>query len=142
MAEVRLVIDNSDGRLPLPYAEVEVTRRGYRSGESEFWLNGTRCRLRDVEELFASTGLTQQGYAVVAQDDVDHIIQTSAAERRALVEEAAGVRGLHAKRQEAVAKLNEAEVSILRLTDVVRELSPRVEELRLQAERAAHSAEL
>src|ERR1700694_2767646 len=60
MAEVRLVIDNADGRLPVPYQEVEVLRRGYRSGESEFFLNGSRCRLRDIEELFASTGLTQQ----------------------------------------------------------------------------------
>jgi chromosome segregation protein len=142
MAEVRLVIDNSDGRLPVPYTEVEEMRRGYRSGESDFWLNGGRCRLKDIEELFASTGLTQQGYAVVAQDDVDHIIQTTAAERRALIEEAAGVRGLRAKRQEAVNKLREADISIVRLNDVVHELSPRVEELRVQAEQAQRHQEL
>jgi len=136
MAEVRLVIDNGDGRLPVPFAEVEVIRRGYRSGESDYWMNGSRCRLRDIEELFASTGLTQQGYAVVAQDDVDHIVQTSAADRRALIEEAAGVRGLRSKRQEAIAKLKEAGVSILRLGDVAAELGPRVEELRRQAEAA------
>ena len=136
MAEVRLVIDNGDGRLPVPFAEVEVIRRGYRSGESDYWMNGSRCRLRDIEELFASTGLTQQGYAVVAQDDVDHIVQTSAADRRALIEEAAGVRGLRSKRQEAIAKLKDAGVSILRLGDVAAELAPRVEELRRQAEAA------
>jgi chromosome segregation protein len=113
MAEVRLVLDNADGRLPVPYGEIEVLRRGYRSGESDYWMNGARCRLRDIEELFASTGLTQEGYAVVAQDDVDHIIQTSAGERRALIEEAAGVRGLHSRRQEAFNKLREADVSIL-----------------------------
>jgi chromosome segregation protein len=136
LAEVRLLIDNGDGRLPVPFAEVEVIRRGYRSGESDYSMNGSRCRLRDIEELFASTGLTQQGYAVVAQDDVDHIIQTSAAERRALIEEAAGVRGLRSKRHEAMAKLGEADVSILRLGDVAAELGPRVEELRRQAEAA------
>jgi chromosome segregation protein len=142
MAEVRLVIDNSDGRLPVPYAEVEVLRRGYRSGESEFWLNGSRCRLRDIEELFASTGLTQQGYSVVAQDDVDHIIQTSASERRALIEEAAGVRGLRTKRDDALGRIREADITVLRLNDLAGELGPRVEELRRQAEAARSHAEL
>jgi chromosome segregation protein len=136
MAEVKVVIDNSEGRLPVPFSEVEVTRRGYRSGESDYWMNGTRCRLRDIEELFASTGVTQQGYAVIAQDDVDHIIQTSPGERRALIEEAAGVRGLRSKRQEAIGKLKEADVSILRLGDLAEELGPRVEELRRQADAA------
>ena len=99
-------------------------------------MNGSRCRLRDIEELFASTGLTQEGYAVVAQDDVDRIIQMSAGERRSLIEEAAGVRGLHGKRQEAFSKLKEADVSILRLNDLTGELGPRVDELRVQAEAA------
>jgi chromosome segregation protein len=142
MAEVRLVIDNSDGRLPVPYTEVEVLRRGYRSGESEFFLNGARCRLRDIEELFASTGLTQQGYSVVAQDDVDHIIQTSAGERRALIEEAAGVRGLRSKRDDALGRIREADVTVLRLNDLAGELGPRVEELRHQAEAARNEADL
>ncbi|HXA42517.1 MAG TPA: AAA family ATPase [Candidatus Solibacter sp.] len=142
MAEVKLLIDNSDGRLPVPFAEVEVIRRGYRSGESDYWMNGSRCRLRDIEEMFASTGLTQQGYAVVAQDDVDHIIQTTASDRRALIEEAAGVRGLRSKRQEAIAKLKDADVSILRLGDIASELGPRVEELRRQAEAAREHEEL
>ncbi|HEV3230682.1 MAG TPA: AAA family ATPase, partial [Candidatus Dormibacteraeota bacterium] len=142
MAEVRLVIDNADGRLPVPYTEVEVVRRGYRSGESDYWLNGARCRLKDLELLFASTGLTQQGYAVVAQDDVDFIIQTSATERRAMLEEAAGVRGLRGQRQEAMAKLREADLSLLRLDDLVRELAPRVAELRSQAEQAGRHNEL
>ena len=142
MAEVRLVIDNADGRLPVPFQEVEVLRRGYRSGESEFWLNGSRCRLRDIEELFASTGLTQQGYSVVAQDDVDHIIQTSAGERRSLIEEAAGVRGLRSKRDEAMGRIRESDVTVLRLNDLAGELGPRVEELRRQAEAARAEAEL
>jgi chromosome segregation protein len=141
MAEVRLLLDNSDGRLRVPFQEVEVLRRGYRSGESEYWMNGSRCRLRDIEELFSSTGLTQEGYAVVAQDDVDRIIQTSAGERRALIEEAAGVRGLHSRRNEAFTKLKEADISILRLTDLAGELEPRVEALRVQAEAARRHAE-
>src|SRR3984893_8671677 len=142
MAEVRLVIDNADGRLPLPFAEIEVIRRGYHSGESDYSMNGARCRLRDIEELFASTGLTQQGYAVVAQDDVDHIIQTSAAERRALIEEAAGVRGLRSKRHEAMGNLKEGECSILRVGDLAAELGPRVEELRREAEAAREQREM
>ncbi len=142
MAEVKLLIDNSDGRLPVAFTEVEVIRRGYRSGQSDYWINGSRCRLRDIEEMFASTGLTQQGYAVVAQDDVDHIIQTTASDRRALIEEAAGVRGLRSKRQEAMAKLKDADVSILRLGDVAAELGPRVEELRRQAEAAREHEQL
>jgi chromosome segregation protein len=142
MAEVRLVIDNSDGRLPVPFTEVEVMRRGYRSGESDYWLNGARCRLRDIEHLFASTGLTQQGYAVVAQDDVDFIIQTSAGERRAMIEEAAGVRGLRAQRHEAMSKLKEADMSMVRLRDLAHELGPRVDELRVQAERASSFREM
>jgi chromosome segregation protein len=142
MAEVRLVIDNADGRLPVPYGELEVVRRGYRSGESDYWMNGSRCRLRDIEELFASTGVTQEGYAVVAQDDVDHIIQTSAAERRALIEEAAGVRGLRSKRHEAMGKLKEADISILRLGDLAAELGPRVEELRREAAAAGEQREM
>jgi chromosome segregation protein len=141
MAEVRLLLDNSDGRLGVPFQEIEVIRRGYRSGESDYWMNGARCRLRDIEELFSSTGLTQEGYAVVAQDDVDRIIQTSASERRALIEEAAGVRGLHSRRQEAFNKLKEADVSILRLTDLAGELEPRVEALRSQAEAALRHRE-
>jgi chromosome segregation protein len=142
MAEVKLVIDNSDGRLSVPFSEVEVTRRGYRSGESDYWMNGSRCRLRDIEELFASTGVTQQGYAVVAQDDVDHIIQTTPGDRRALIEEAAGVRGLRAKRLEAIGKLKEADVSILRLGDLAAELGPRVVELRRQADAAREQREM
>ena len=142
MAEVRLVIDNADGRLPVPYQEVEVLRRGYRSGESEFFLNGSRCRLRDIEELFASTGLTQQGYSVVAQDDVDHIIQTSAGERRALIEEAAGVRGLRSKRDDALGRIRESDTTVLRLNDLAGELGPRVQELGRQADAARTEAEL
>src|SRR5258708_30694049 len=105
-------------------------------------MNGSRCRLRDREERFASTGLTQQGYAVVAQDDVAHIMQTTASDRGALIEEAAGVRGLRSKRQEAIAKLKDADISILRLGDIAVELGPRVEELRRQAEAAREHEEL
>ena len=142
MAEVRLVIDNSDGRLAVPYTEVELLRRGYRSGESEYRLNGARCRLRDIEELLASTGLTQQGYSVVAQDDVDHIIQTSAGERRALIDEAAGVRGLRTKRDDALGRIREADITVLRLHDLAGELGPRVEELGRQADAARTEAEI
>ena len=88
MAQVELTLDNEEGRLPTEDVEVAIGRRVTRGGDSEYRINGARTRLRDLERLLASTGLTQSGYAVVAQNDVDAIIQANPAQRRTLVEEA------------------------------------------------------
>ncbi|TMD98085.1 MAG: chromosome segregation protein SMC, partial [Chloroflexi bacterium] len=98
VAQVELVLDNQEGRLPVPDAEVAISRRVTRNGDSEYRLNGARVRLRDLERLLTATGLTQSGYSVVAQNDVDGVIEATPAQRRSLVEEAAGVRGLRAAR--------------------------------------------
>jgi chromosome segregation protein len=133
MAEVTLVIDNADGRLPVEFGEIEVTRRLYRSGESHYYINGTAARLKDIDSLLASTGLRQDGYAVVAQNDIDFVIQAVPATRRALIEEAAGVRRLRDQREEASRRLEEARRDMQRARDLLAELQPRVEELRAQA---------
>jgi len=133
MAEVTLIIDNAGGGLPVDFSEIEVTRRLYRSGESHYFINGTAARLKDIDALLASTGLRQDGYAVVAQNDIDFVIQAVPATRRALIEEAAGVRRLRDQREEASRRLEDARKDMQRAQDVLGELQPRVEELRAQA---------
>jgi chromosome segregation protein len=133
MAEVTLAIDNADQRLNVEFNEIEVARRLYRSGESEYLINGTRARLKDIDALLASTGLRQDGYAITAQNDIDFVIQAAPALRRELIEEAAGVRRLRDQRQEAINRLAEADRDMRRARDILNELSPRAEELRLQA---------
>jgi chromosome segregation protein len=133
MAEVTLVIDNADQRLNVEFTELEVARRLFRSGESEYLINGSRARLKDIDALLASTGLRQDGYAVVAQNDIDFVIQAAPALRRELIEEAAGVRRLRDQRQEALNRLAEADRDMRRARDILNELSPRAEELRAQA---------
>jgi chromosome segregation protein len=133
MAECMLTIDNADQRLNVEFNEIEVARRLYRSGESEYLINGARARLKDIDALLASTGLRQDGYAVTAQNDIDFVIQAAPALRRELIEEAAGVRRLRDQRQEAINRLAEADRDMRRARDILNELSPRAEELRLQA---------
>jgi chromosome segregation protein len=133
MAEVMLTIDNADQRLNIEFNEIEVARRLFRSGESEYLINGARARLKDIDALLASTGLRQDGYAVTAQNDIDFVIQAAPALRRELIEEAAGVRRLRDQRQEAINRLAEADRDMRRARDILNELSPRAEELRLQA---------
>src|SRR5205809_620364 len=133
MADVTLTIDNADQRLNVEFTEIEVARRLFRSGESEYLINGTRARLKDIDALLASTGLRQDGYAVTAQNDIDFVIQAAPALRRELIEEAAGVRRLRDQRQEALNRLAEADRDMRRARDILNELSPRAEELRVQA---------
>lgn len=133
MAEVTLTIDNADQRFNVAFTEIEIARRLFRSGESEYLINGGRARLKDIDALLASTGLRQDGYAVTAQNDIDFVIQAAPALRRELIEEAAGVRHLRDQRQEALNRLAEADRDMRRARDILNELSPRAEELRLQA---------
>ena len=133
MADVTLTIDNADQRLNVEFNEIEVARRLFRSGESEYLINGARARLKDIDALLASTGLRQDGYAVTAQNDIDFVIQAAPDLRRELIEEAAGVRRLRDQRQEAVNRLTEADRDMRRARDILNELSPRAEELRMQA---------
>jgi len=133
MAEVSLLIDNADQRLNVEFNEIEVSRRLFRSGESDYMINGSRARLKDIDLLLASTGLRQDGYAVTAQNDIDYVIQAAPGLRRELIEEAAGVRRLRDQRQEALTRLAEAERDMGRARDILSELNPRALELQAQA---------
>ena len=140
-AEVTMVFDNSNGRLPVDYHEVAIKRRVERDGESDYFLNGARVRRRDLIHLLASTGLTVDSYAIIDQHDIEHIVVCSPAERRQLIEEAAQVRGVKQRREEATQKLQELAANLLRLEDLKNELAPRLEGLRAQAAAAREAAE-
>jgi chromosome segregation protein len=140
-AEVTLVFDNTEGRLPVDYHEVAIKRRVERDGESDYFLNDTRIRRRDLLHMLASTGLTVDSYAIIGQHDIEEIVVCSPAERRQLLEEAAQVRGVKQRRQEAVQRLNELAANLLRLEDLRSEIEPRLDVLRVQAGAAREAAE-
>ena len=139
-AEVALLLDNRDGRLPVDYEEVEIKRRVERGGSSDYFLNGSRVRRRDLLQLLASTGLTTDSYSIINQGDIELIVTSSPEQRRQLVEEAAQVRGVKQQRSEAAAKLTELAQNLLRLEDVRQELQPRLEGLASQAAAAREAA--
>lgn len=134
MAEAVLTLDNADGWLPIEFAEVSIGRRAYRSGESEYLINGARARLRDVVELLGSGRLGANELVVVGQGTVDAALSLRPEERRQLFEEAAGVKGLQVKRNEAGARLARSVDNLSRVADIVGELKPQVRRLALQAE--------
>jgi chromosome segregation protein len=140
-AEVTLVFDNTERRLPVDYHEVAIKRRVERDGESDYYLNGTRIRRRDLIHMLASTGLTVDSYAIIGQHDIEEIVVCSPAERRQLLEEAAQVRGVKQRRQEAAQRLSELAANLLRLEDLRSEIEPRLEVLRVQAGAAREAAE-
>ncbi|HEY75954.1 MAG TPA: AAA family ATPase [Thermoflexia bacterium] len=134
MAEVLLTLDNSGGWLPIDYTEVTIGRRAYRSGESEYLLNGQRVRLRDLNHLLAESGLSQRTYAVIGQGLVDTALSLRPQERRALFEEAAGIAVYRAQREEASARLDETERNLERVHDILSEVEPRLRRLEKQVE--------
>jgi len=134
MAEAVLTLDNADGWLPIDFAEVSIGRRSYRSGDSEYLINGARARLRDVVELLGEGRLGANELVVVGQGTVDAALSLRPEERRQLFEEAAGVKGLQVKRNEASGRLAKALDNLSRVTDIVGELKPQVRRLALQAE--------
>jgi chromosome segregation protein len=134
LAQVELVIDNEEGTLPSEDPEVSVSRRVARGDrDTEFRINGDHARLRDLERLLGGTGLTQNGYAVVVQNDIDGIIEATPGQRRTLVEQAAGVRALRAACEEAAHRLDGADVIVRRLTDLLEDATPRLAELSEQS---------
>jgi chromosome segregation protein len=133
MAEVRLTIDNSDGTLPIGFTEVTVTRRVYRSGESQYLLNGSPCRLRDIIELFLDTGVGKGAYAFVSQSEIDAVLSARPEDRRELFEEAAGIKKYRVKKREALRKLETAEANLNRVRDILHELENQREPMERQA---------
>jgi len=136
MADVSLTIHNAHGVLPTHYEEVTVARRLYRSGESEYLLNGTACRLKDVLDLFMDTGLGPGAYSVIELPMVEDILSENAAERRRLFEEAAGVTRYKLRRRQALQKLDSTHVDLTRIEDLSDELERRVNALARQAQKA------
>ena len=135
-AAVTLNIDNSDGILSDMGDEVAITRKLYRSGESEYMINGRACRLKDINELFMDTGLGRDGYSIIGQGRIAEIVGAKSNERRDIFEEAAGISKFRYKKVEAERKLTAAQENILRLSDILSELEGRVEPLRIQSEKA------
>ena len=135
-AAVTLNIDNSDKTLADMEDEVAITRKLYRSGESEYMINGRQCRLKDINELFMDTGLGRDGYSIIGQGRIAEIVGAKSNERRDIFEEAAGISKFRYKKLEAERKLTAAQENLLRLTDILSELEGRVEPLRIQSEKA------
>ncbi len=135
-AEITLTFDNSKGVFPLDTSEVHLTRRVYRSGESEYLINRQPCRLRDLRELLAGTGLGSHAYCVIEQGKVDVLLQSSSRDRRVIFEEAAGISRFKAKKVEAIRRLERVEQNLLRLRDIVEEVEGHLRSVRFQAGKA------
>ncbi len=142
MAEVTLYFDNEDGTLPREETDVAVSRRLYRSGESEYLINGSNCRLKDVRELFMGTGLGPGGYGFMEQGKIDSVLASNPTERRRVFEEAAGISRFRARRHEAELKLDKVGANLLRLADIISELERQERSLKLQAGKARNYKEL
>lgn len=136
LAEVTLTLDNTDATLPIPFAEVSVTRRVDRSGQSDYLINRAACRLRDVQDLFAGTGLGRNAYAIVSQGEVEDVLRARAIDRRAMVEEAAGVTRYRQRLHDGNRRLASADACEQRLGDLLTERQRALDSLHRQAERA------
>lgn len=141
-ASVTITFDNSDHMLPVDYSEVTVTRRMYRSGESEYFLNKTQCRLKDIQELFMDTGIGREGYSIIGQGRIDEILSTKSEERRLVFEEAAGITKYKARRKEAERKLENTRQNLVRIGDILNELESQLGPLAKQAECARRYLDL
>lgn len=135
-ASVAITLDNSDHKLNVDFEEVTVTRRLYRSGESEYLMNGASCRLKDINELFYDTGIGKEGYSIIGQGQIDKILSGKPEERRELFDEAAGI--VKFKRRKAVTekKLAEEQQNLVRVNDILSELTRQLEPLERQSETA------
>jgi chromosome segregation protein len=133
MAEVSLTVDNEDGFLPLDFSEVTITRRVYRSGEGEYFINKAPCRLKDITDLFLDTGVGRGAYAIVNQSEIDAILSARPEDRRDLFEEAAGIKKYRVKKREAQRKLEHTQQNLIRVHDIASELEATLAPLEAQA---------
>ncbi len=139
MAEVTALLDNSDGTAPADYgafAEIAVTRRLFRSGESEYCINRVPCRLRDVVELFMGTGVGNKSYSIIGQGRVEELVNSKPEDRRRIIEEAAGTSRFKSRRQAAERKMERTRQNLLRVNDIVREVERQLHKIELQARKA------
>ncbi|MBQ8801016.1 MAG: AAA family ATPase, partial [Clostridium sp.] len=135
-AEVSLVLDNTTRLIDMDESEVMVTRRYYRSGESEYYINRRSVRLKDINELFMDTGMGREGYSIIGQGRIDEILSVKSADRREIFEEAAGISRFRHRKEEAERKLDRTDENLVRINDKIAELELQVEPLRQQSEKA------
>lgn len=141
-AQVSLTIDNSSHMIPVPYEEVTVTRKIYKSGECEYFINKQLCRLKDIKEMFYGTGLGADNYGIIEQGKVEQLVLASPRERRFLFDEVAGISKYKAKRKEAIARLEKVNADLLRMQDVLKEIESQLHSIRIQAGRARKYVEI
>lgn len=140
--EVSLTLDNTDRTLDLDYTEVTITRRVYRSGESEYFINKQNCRMKDIVELFMDTGVGKEAYSIIGQGRIDEILSSKSEDRRAIFEEAAGIVKYKTRKKEAEKKLEDTELNLTRVSDVIAEIEEQIGPLEQQAEKAKKYHEL
>lgn len=136
MAEVTLVIDNEDGSLPIDYKEIAITRRMFRSGESEYHINGNQCRLKDIRELIMDTGIGVDGYSIIGQGKISEILSSKTESRREIFEEAAGIVMYRSKKAESERKLAATNSNMDRVTDIIGEIEGRIDGLKEDSRKA------
>lgn len=136
LASVTLVFDNSDSYLKVPYTEISITRKVYRSGENEYYINGEKCRLKDIGDLFLDSGIGKYAFNIISQGEVANIINSSPYDRRGIFEEAAGVLKYKKRKEEALRKLDKTNENMTRIKDIIAELNERIEPLKMQRESA------
>lgn len=141
-AQVSMFLDNSDGTLPIEYKDVEITRRVYRSGESNYLINGSECRLKDIQELFMDTGIGKDGYSIISQGKIDEILSTKSEERRHIFEEASGIVKYRTRKDEALKKLDNTEITLSRVNDILTEIEKSLAPLEAQSKTAKKYLEL
>ena len=135
-ASVAITLDNSDHKLPVDFNEVTVTRRLYRSGESEYLINGSACRLKDINEMFYDTGIGKEGYSIIGQGQIDKILSGKPEERRELFDEAAGIVKFKRRKATTIKKLQDEQANLVRVTDILSELTRQLGPLERQSETA------
>ncbi|MFQ6866020.1 chromosome segregation protein SMC [Blautia sp.] len=135
-ASVAITLDNSDHKLPVEFNEVTVTRRLYRSGESEYLINGSACRLKDIQEMFYDTGIGKEGYSIIGQGQIDKILSGKPEDRRELFDEAAGIVKFKRRKNTTIKKLEEEKQNLVRVTDILSELTRQLGPLEKQSETA------
>ena len=136
LASVTLVFDNSDSYLKVPYTEIAVTRKIYRSLENEYFINGEKCRLKDINDLFLDSGIGKYAFNIISQGEIANIINSSPYDRRVLFEEAAGVLKYKKRKEEALRKLDRTNENMIRIKDIIAELDTQIEPLRIQKDAA------
>ncbi len=137
-AEVSIIIDNTCGTLPLDFNEVVITRRVFRSGEGEYFINKTPCRLKDIAEMLLDTGLGRDGYSVIGQGRIEEILSTKSEDRRQIFEEASGIMKYKVRKQEAERKIDQTRQNLVRISDIINELQLQLDPLMVQSEAAKH----